>query len=101
MKIKKGDKVKVIAGKDRGQIGVVERVYQKNNAVLIPKINQYKRHIKKNEKLPQGGVVDIPRPLDIAKIMLVCPKCNKVTRVGYIVEKNKKFRVCKKCKSKI
>lgn len=101
MKIKKGDKVRVIAGKDKGQTGIVERVYQKNNTVLIPKINQYKRHIKKNEKLPQGGVVDVPRPIDAAKLMLVCSKCTKTTRAGYIVEKKKKFRICKKCKSKI
>ena len=101
MKIKKGDKVKIIAGKDKGRDGVVERVYSKRNTLLIPKINQYKRHIKKSEKVPQGGVVDIPRPIDASKVMLICPKCTKTTRISYIVEKNKKHRVCKKCKSKI
>lgn len=100
MKIKKGDKVLIIAGKDKGQFGVVEKIYKKTNTVLIPKINQYKRHIKKNEKLPQGGVVDIPRPIDVSKIMFVCSKCNKPTRVGYVIEKTKKLRICKKCKSK-
>lgn len=101
MKIKKGDKVKVIYGKDKGREGVVERVYRKTNKVLIPGINLYKRHIKKNEKMPQGGVVEVPRPLDVSKVMLICSKCNQATRVSYQVEKGKKWRVCKKCKSKI
>ncbi|MDO8608967.1 MAG: 50S ribosomal protein L24 [bacterium] len=101
MKIKKGDKVKVFEGKDAGRDGVVERVYSKSNTVLIQKINLYKRHIKKNEKLPQGGVVEIPRPIDVSKLMIICPKCTKAVRLGYVIEKNKKFRICKKCKSKI
>ncbi|MFN4212569.1 MAG: 50S ribosomal protein L24 [Microgenomates group bacterium] len=101
MKIKKGDKVKVIYGKDKGRIGTVEKVYRKAGKVLIMGINIYKRHIKKSEKFPQGGVVEVPRPLDVSKVMLVCPKCEKPTRVGYKIEKNKKFRVCKRCKSKI
>lgn len=101
MKIKKGDKIRVMAGKDKGREGVVDRVYKKSSKVLIQKINIYKKHIKKSEKMPQGGVVEVSRPLDVSKIMLVCPKCGKVTRVGYRVEKGKKFRVCKKCESKI
>ncbi len=101
MKIRKGDKIKVMAGKDKGRDGVIDRVYPKSNRVLIQKINIYKKHIKKSEKMPQGGVVEVPRPLNVSKIMLVCPKCGKVTRVGYKVEKDKKYRVCKKCESKI
>lgn len=98
MKIKKGDKVRVATGKDKGREGTVERVYEKQNAVLVGGINQYKRHVKKNEKMPQGGVVDIPRPIDIAKVMVICPKCGKPTRISYKVEKTGKKRVCKKCK---
>jgi len=101
MKIKKGDKIKVITGKDKGRDGVVERVYIKGSKILITGINIYKKHIKKNEKMPQGGTVEVPRPLDVAKVILVCPKCKKTTRVGYVIEQGKKFRVCKKCKSKI
>ena len=99
MKIKKGDKVKIITGKNNGKEGVVEKVYNKQNTLLIPGINLYKKHIRKNEKMPQGGVVEIPRPLAISKVMLICPKCNKPTRIGYVVEKSKKSRVCKQCKS--
>ncbi len=101
MKIKKGDKVKVIAGKDKGREGVVERIYTKANTLVIPGINLYKKHIKKNEKMPQGGVVEIPRPLNAAKVMLICAKCGKPSRVGYKIEKNKKNRVCKRCESKL
>lgn len=101
MKIKKGDKIKVIAGKDKGREGKVEKVYRNANKLLVLDINTYKKHIKKNEKMPQGGRVDLPRPIDIAKVMLVCAKCGKATRVGFKVEKTKKFRICKKCGSKI
>lgn len=101
MKIKKGDKVKVISGKDKGRIGVVERVYRNGGKVVIAGVNLYKKHIKKNEKMPQGGVVEIPRPINTAKVMLVCPKCAKIVRLGYEIVTKKKFRVCKKCKSRI
>lgn len=101
MKIKKGDKIKVIAGKDRGREGTIQTVYKNQSKVLINGINIYKKHIKKNEKMPQGGVVELPRALDISKVMLVCPSCGKITRVGYKMSENKKIRICRKCKSKI
>jgi large subunit ribosomal protein L24 len=101
MKIIKGDKVKIIAGKDKGREGKVERAYKKQNKVLIEGINIYKRHIKKSEKVPKGGVVDVPRLIDVSKIMLICSKCNKPTRIGLKRENKKKIRVCKKCKSVI
>lgn len=101
MKIKKGDKIKIIIGKDKGKEGVVEKVYRKSNKILVMGINLYKRHLKKSDKFPQGGIVDVPRPILVSKVMLVCPKCKKTTRVGYQIEKNKKVRICKKCKSAI
>jgi len=101
MKIKKGDKVKMTIGKDKGKEGIVEKVYINANKVLITGLNLYKRHVKKNEKMPQGGIIDIPRAVNASKLALICPKCAKVTRVGYKIEKNKKYRICKKCESKI
>ena len=101
MKLKKGDKVKVTTGKNTGTEGTIDRVYTKNNTVLMLGVNMFKKHIKKSEKMPQGGVVDVPRPLDVSKVMLVCPKCNKLTRVGYRREKDNKIRFCKKCESSI
>lgn len=101
MKIKKGDKVKITVGKDKGREGKVEKIYSKSSKIVIPGVNIYKRHVKKNDKMPQGGIIDVPRPVDISKVMLICPKCGKTTRVAFKLEKNRKIRVCKKCNSKI
>ena len=101
MKIRKKDKVKIMYGKDKGKQGVIEKVYPKSRKVVIQGVNLYKRHVKKNEQMPQGGIIDVPRPIDVSKIMLICPKCQKVTRIGYKVEKSKKIRICQKCESKI
>lgn len=101
MKIKKGDKVKITYGKDKDREGVVNSVYTRSNKILVQGVNLYKKHIKKNEKMPQGGVVELPRPLDVSKVMLLCPKCKKTTRISYELIQGKKFRVCKRCKSKI
>lgn len=101
MKIRKGDLVRIIYGKDKGREGKVEKVYLKKRKILIPGINLFKRHIKKSEQLPQGGIIEIPRPLDVSKVMLICPVCKKPTRVGFKFEKKSRFRYCKKCDSKI
>lgn len=101
MKLRKGDKIQVIAGKDRGKNGAVERVYAKQNKVLVQGINLYKRHIKKSQEMQEGGIIDIPRAIDVSKVMLVCPKCKKATRIGYKEEKGKKVRVCRKCQNVI
>ena len=102
MKLKKGDTIKVIAGKDKGREGKIEKAYANSQVVVIPGINLYTKHIKKNDKLPQGGKVKLPRPLNIAKVMLICPHCKALTRVGYEITKaGKKVRICKKCKSKL
>jgi large subunit ribosomal protein L24 len=97
MKIFKGDKVKITVGKDRGRVGKVEKIYKRQNKVLILGINIYKKHIKKSEQMPKGGVAEVPRPIDVAKIMLICPTCGKITRVGFKLEKSRKSRICKKC----
>jgi large subunit ribosomal protein L24 len=97
MKIHKGDSVQIIAGKDAGKKGKVEKVNEKTGTVLIPDTNMYKRHVKKSEQFPQGGIIDLSRPLDVSKVALICPKCDKVTRVGYKVVGGLKKRVCRKC----
>lgn len=99
MKIRKGDKIKIMAGKDKGKDGVIDRAYPKQNKILIQGINLIKRHIKKNQELPEGGIVDIPKPVQVSSVMLICPKCSKTTRVGFELDKNKKVRSCKKCKA--
>lgn len=101
MKIRKGDKIRVMVGKDKGRDGVVEKVYKNAHKVIVTGMNLYKKHVKKNEKMPQGGIVDIPRAIQVSKLILICPKCGKMTKIGFKIEKSKKFRVCKKCDSKI
>jgi large subunit ribosomal protein L24 len=96
MKLKKGDKVIVIAGKDKGKEGVVERIYKKSNKVILPQINMYKKTLKKSDQNPQGGVQDVPRPIDASNVMLKCPKTGKPTKVGWNLEKGKKVRFSKK-----
>lgn len=99
MKIKKNDKVTIQTGKDRGKSGVVEKVYPKQNSILITGLNLYKKHVRKSEQMPKGGIVEVARPLDIAKVGLVCPHCKMIVRIGYQIESGKKSRICKKCKS--
>jgi large subunit ribosomal protein L24 len=98
MKIVKGDTVKILAGKDNGKTGKVEKVLAKENKVLVPGLNIYKRHLKKRDEKKPGGIIDIARPLPVANVALVCPSCHKPTRVGYLFDKNGgKLRICKSC----
>lgn len=96
MKIKKGDSVKILAGKDSGKTATIERVFAKKLEVLMPNINLSKRHIKKQGQI-EGGILDLPKPLDLSNVALICPNCKKETRVGYLLEDGKKIRVCRKC----
>lgn len=95
MKIKKGDLVKVIAGKDKGREGTVERVYPNQDKVLIANINLYKRHLRKSQEMPEGGIVSLPRPLHVSNVMLIDPKTKKITRVGFQIKNGKKSRIAK------
>jgi large subunit ribosomal protein L24 len=99
MKIKKNDKVTIQTGKDRGKQGVVEKVYPKQNTILVTGVNLYKKHVRKSEEMPKGGIVEVPRPLDVSKVGVVCPQCKKTVRIGYQIEAGKKQRICRKCKS--
>ena len=99
MKIKKNDKVTIQTGKDSGKQGVVEKVYAKQNTVLVAGLNLYKKHVRKSEQMPKGGIVEVPRPIDISKVGVVCPHCKKTVKIGYQLDGKKKSRICKKCKT--
>jgi len=99
-KLKIGDNIKVIAGKDKGRTGKIEKVYADKGTVLIPDINMYKKHVKSMGEV-KGGVYDLPRPLNISKVALVCPKCKKQTRVGFRMAGEDKVRFCRKCGKEI
>lgn len=100
MKIKKGDKIKVLLGKDRGKEGTVELVLGKDKKVFVGGANLYKRHVRKMQNR-EGGIIDLPKPMDISNVVLVCPNCNKPTKVGYQKNADTKIRICKKCKKEI
>lgn len=97
MKIKVKDKVLVIAGKYKGKTGTVMRVLDKQNKVTVEKVNIRTRHIKKTAT-HAGQKLQYEAPFSLSNVQLICPSCNKVTRVAYKApEKGKKYRVCKKC----
>jgi len=101
MKLKKGDEVIVIAGKDKGRKGKIEKVFPKERKVLIPGINIVKKHVRPRKEGEKGGIVEVAKPLEVSKVALVCSKCGKSTRVGYLITKDTKERICKKCRQTI
>ena len=98
-KLKKGDEVIITAGKDLGKRGKIERLTE--GKVFLPGLNLYKRHLKKKDEKNPGGIIQFSRPLPVGNVSLICPKCNKPTRVGFKLIKNNKKRLCRKCGSLI
>ena len=96
MHVKKGDKVMVIAGKDKGKTGVILTSFPKKDRVLVEGVNIIKKHMKPNQASPQGGIVSQEAAIHVSNVMLIDPKTGEPTRVGYKVEDGKKVRVAKK-----
>ena len=99
MKIKKGDTVKILTGKDKSKTGKVLIVDLKKDKVLIDGLNMFKKHRKPKKQGEKGETIDIPRPMNISNVSLICSRCGQSTRVGYKLEDGKKVRICKKCKN--
>ena len=98
MKIKKGDKVRVLTGKDRGKEGEVMRAIPERGKVIVDGVNVAKRHQRATRATTQGGIIDKDMPIPVANVALVCSSCGKPTRVGYrFDDQHRKIRVCKKC----
>ena len=95
LKIKKGDKVQVIAGSNRGQSGEITAIITHSNRAVIEGINIVKKHMKPTNNNP-GGIVEMSAPIHISNLALLDPKTNKPTRVGYKIEGDKKVRYSKK-----
>ncbi len=102
MKIKKGDKVKILTGKDCGKIGKVLKVVKENDKISKISVEGYNlrvKHMRPKKEGEKGQRIQFPAPMDSSNVMLICPKCSKGTRVGYkILGDKSKVRVCKKCK---
>ena len=101
MKIKKGDTVEVLSGNDKGKTGEVLEVIPKMQRVIVKGVNIRKKHIKPRKQGEEGGIIPVECSIHSSKVNVVCPKCNKATRVGVIKEGKEKIRVCKKCGNKI
>ena len=101
MKIKKGDTVQILSGNDKGKTGEVLEVIPKSEKIIVKGANIIKKHVKPRKQGEEGGILSIEGTMPASKVNVVCPKCNKPTRIGYIIEKEEKSRVCKKCNAKI
>ncbi len=99
MKNKKGDKVKILTGKDKGKTGKVLKVVKSAGKISIEGINLRIKHMRPQKQGEKGQRIQFPAPMDISNVMLICPKCSQATRVGMKkLEDKSKVRVCKKCK---
>lgn len=99
MNIKKGDNVKILAGKDSGKSGKILVVDVKKEKVLVEGINILKKHKRPTRQGEKGEIVNLPRPIHISNVMLVCQNCGKAVRIGHKLNGDKKVRYCKKCQS--
>ena len=97
LKIKKNDKVVVLSGKDKGKTGKVLGTVPSERKIVVEGINMVTCHIKPRKQGEEGGIIQRETPIYASKVMLVCPKCGKPTRVGHTVADGKKVRACKKC----
>ena len=101
MKVKVNDNVLVAVGKDKGKSGKITRILKKANKVIVEKVNIKTKHIKKTQQRP-GEIVHFEAPLTASNVEIICPRCNKKTRVQYSrLENGKKQRTCKKCKESL
>ncbi len=108
MKIKKGDKVKILTGKDKGKTGKVLQVFPAQNRASVEGLNLLIKHLRPRREGEKGQRIEFPAPIDASNLMVICPKCNKPTRIGHKNVENqnseegkptkiKKYRKCIKC----
>lgn len=97
MNIKKGDKVKVLSGKDKGAEGIVLASFPHKQRVTVEKVNLIKKAMRPTQANPEGGIATMEAPIHVSNVALVCPACKQSTRISVKREDGKKIRVCKKC----
>ncbi len=101
MKIKKGDTVQVLSGNDKGKTGEVLEIIPSKDRVIVKGINIRKKHVKPRKQGEEGGIIPVECSIHSSKVNVVCPKCNKATRIKIEKEGKEKVRICKKCGAKI
>lgn len=100
MRIRTGDEVFVISGKDKGKKGRVLRVFPREMKAVVEGVNKVKKHVRPTPANPQAGIIEVFGKINLSKIMLLCPKCGKPSRVGFrILEDGRKIRYCKRCRN--
>ncbi len=98
MHVKKGDRVKILAGKDKGKEGVILRSYPQKQRVVVEKVNMIKKAMRPTQQNPQGGISTKEAPIHVSNVALICPSCKEATRVSHKRDEEKGLvRVCKKC----
>lgn len=95
--VKKGDTVLILSGKDKGKQGKIISALPRSGKVIVEGVNKVKRHSKPSLKVPNGGIVSKEMPLPVCKVQVICPACNKPTRVAHKIVAGKNVRVCKHC----
>ncbi len=102
LKIRKGDRVRVLSGKDKGKEGEVMRALPRDGKVIVEGVNIARKSQRPTRTTQQGGIIDKDMPIQVSNVALVCPACGKPTRVGYKIDASgAKVRVCKKCGGEI
>ncbi|MDD5696664.1 MAG: 50S ribosomal protein L24 [Candidatus Pacebacteria bacterium] len=101
MKIKKNDQVLIISGDDKGKKGKVLKVLPRTGKILVEGVNLVKKHVRPKKGGEKGQTVKTAKPISSSKAKLICPKCGKGSRIGYDINEDKKYRVCKKCGAQI
>jgi len=101
VKLKKDDTVLIIAGKDKGKTAKILKSFPKENRVLVEGVNLKQKHVKPKKQGEKGQVVKIAMPINVSNTKFICPKCGKAARLGYVIKKDIKARICKKCNSEI
>jgi large subunit ribosomal protein L24 len=102
MRVKKGDKVYILTGKDRGKSGVVSKIFKEKGKVIVDGVNVVKKTVKGSQKNPQGGIIEKSAPLNTSNVQVICSSCNKSVKTAMKKLKNgKKERVCRKCGKEI
>ena len=99
MRIKKGDKVQILIGKDSGKSGKILEIDTKNDTVTVEGFNVYKKHKRPTKQGEKGQIISLIRPMTASNVQLLCSSCGKPTRIGIRFEGEKKVRACKKCRA--
>jgi large subunit ribosomal protein L24 len=98
VKVRKNDTVVVIGGRDRGKKGKVRRALPEKESVVVEGLNMIKRHSRAGRAARQAGIIELEAPIHVSRVMLICDKCNKPTRVGTrVLEDGRKVRICRSC----